>query len=234
MKYILYIVCISLLLSCNRSKEIEVPLPAFNAQPVVECYVEPGQPYRLSLFESVSYFDQPSLPVVKNALVLITHRGVTDTLYYKAIPDTIMGKLYNYVGDTSFKVPTHYNEDFTLYIKDSIGRIVTGTTTILPFVPIDTIEFKFNNDGRAASLIKFRDDPSTTDYYRYLVVVNPKLFTEKGDVTFTDEFFKTSEAVIASRSTVEPGMIYVTLLHLTKQHYDYLSSIDDARNANGN
>ena len=107
--------------SCNRTKNITVPLPAFNSQPVVECYIEPGQPYRLALTESVSYFSAPTLPIIPHALVLITHNGVTDTLKFQAIPDSIDGKAYNYVGDTSIKVPFDYNSPFTL-CKRFIGK----------------------------------------------------------------------------------------------------------------
>jgi hypothetical protein len=234
MKKLIYVFMFCSLLSCNRTKNIDVPLPAFNSQPVVECYIEPGQPYRLTLTESVSYFSTPTLPVIPHALVLITHQGVTDTLRYLAIPDSSDGKAYNYVGDTTKKVPYDYNTPFTLYIKDSLGRVVTSTTTILPPVPIDTVEFQFNNAGRAITIVHFTDNPATTDYYRYLVVDNPGIFQEKGDIVFSDQYFQTSSQAIASQVTVAPGMIYVYLMHLTADYYNFLTSVNNAINANGN
>jgi len=235
MKKSLYIIMMVLcFVSCNRTKNITVPLPGFNSQPVVECYIEPGQPYRLALTESVSYFAAPTLPIIPHALVLITHNGITDTLKFQAIPDSLDGKAYNYIGDTSVKVPFDYNTPFTLYIKDSLGRVLTAITTILPPVMMDTIKFQFNSLGRAITIINFKDDPATKDYYRYLVVVDPKSFLEKGDIVFSDEYFQTTEAVIASQVTVERGMIYVTLMHLTSDYYNFLTSINNAINANGN
>ena len=99
---------------------------------------------------------------------------------------------------------------------------------------MDTIKFQFNSAGRAITIINFKDDPTTKDYYRYLVVVDPKSFLEKGDIVFSDEYFQTSEAVIASQVTVERGMVYVTLMHLTLDYYNFLTSINNAINANGN
>ena len=166
---------------CNLEKDITIDLPPYNPQPVVECYIEPGKPYRLALFESVDYFNIPNNPTLPDALVIITYNGINDTLKYQIIPDTLEGKLYNYVGDTSKKVPYDYTNPFSLYIKDSKGRVITSTTYIPKPPLIDSIWFVFNNEGRATSNIRFQDiDPTVQNYYRYLVVVNPVVFTEKG------------------------------------------------------
>ena len=99
---------------------------------------------------------------------------------------------------------------------------------------MDTIRFQFNPAGRAITIIQFTDNLSTPNYYRYLVVVDPKSFLEKGDIVFSNEYFQTSEEEIASQVTVERGMIYVTLMHLTPEYYNYLTSINNAISANGN
>jgi hypothetical protein len=234
MKKLIYVFMVCSIWACNQTKNIDVVLPAINSQPVVECYIEPGQPYRLSLTESVSYFSSPTIPVIPHALVLITHQGITDTLHYHTVPDTAQGKTYYYVGDTTKKAPYDYNTPYTLYIKDSLGRVLTATTTILPPIPIDTVEFQFNNTGRAITILYFRDNPITTDYYRFMVVVNPGIFQEKGDIVFSDQYFQTPSQVIESQITVERGMIYVYLMHLTADYYNFLMSANNAINANGN
>ena len=48
-------------------KEVAVPLPVYNSELVVECYLEPDQVPRLAVTESVSYLDLqnilPSVPL---------------------------------------------------------------------------------------------------------------------------------------------------------------------------
>jgi hypothetical protein len=224
-----------LLSSCNLEKDIEIDLPPYSPQPVVECYIEPGKPYRLALFETVDYFNIPNNPIIPDALVIISYNGTNDTLKYQIIPDTLEGKLYNYVGDTTKKVPYDYSSPFSLYIKDNKGRILTSTTYIPQPVFIDSIWFVFNDEGRATSNIRFQDvNPSIEDFYRFVVVVNPFNFTEKGDIYFSDRLITSSTIQVTSRSTVEPGIIDMYLLHLTTEHYNYIKSADDADNANGN
>lgn len=225
----------ALLSSCSLKKNIDIVLPDYASQPVVECYIEPGKPYRLALIESVDYFSSPSYPAIKDALVIITHNGVSDTLVYTFPLDKLDGKYYNYVGDTTKKVPYDYNSPFTLYIKDNKGRILTSTTYIPKPVVIDSVWFDFNNKGRATSSIRFQDaNPFMEDYYRFLVIVNPGLFTEKGDITFSDELITSSTIQITSRTTVEPGFIDMYLMHLTPEHYNYIQSTDNAWEANVN
>ena len=45
------------LTSCNLSKEVDIDLPQYTSQPVVECYLIPGQRYELLLTHSNSFFD---------------------------------------------------------------------------------------------------------------------------------------------------------------------------------
>lgn len=232
--HIWLIIC-ALFSSCNLEKEIQIDLPPYTPQPVVECYIEPGKPYRLALFETVDYFNLPNIPIIPDALVIITYNGVNDTLKYQIIPDTLEGKLYNYIGDTTKKVPNDYSSPFSLYIKDNKGRVLTSTTYIPKPVVMDSIWFIFNKEGRATSNVRFQDvNYGTEDFYRYIVVVDPTIFTEKGDLYFSDRLITSSTIQITSRSTVEPGFIDIYLMHLTTDHFNYIKSADEADNANGN
>jgi len=53
--YFLLLVAIAFA-SCNLEKEIELELPEYERQTVVECYLEPGLPYTLLLTKSDGFF----------------------------------------------------------------------------------------------------------------------------------------------------------------------------------
>src|SRR5688572_587313 len=115
-------------LSCNSEKDIVIDLPPFESELFVECYIEPGKPYRLALYGTVDYFEKPPLPDMPNALVIINHNGVNDTLHYNPYIDYSTGKAYNYISDDTTELITMDAGDYHLYIKDSPGRELTGTT----------------------------------------------------------------------------------------------------------
>src|SRR6478609_8996865 len=96
------LIAISLLFqSCNMQKDVDLKLPPYENQMLVECYLAPGKPFRLSILESVSYLANPFPPTVDSAFVTITHNGIVDTLEYNPQYDPVDQKLYNYIGTTT-------------------------------------------------------------------------------------------------------------------------------------
>jgi hypothetical protein len=82
-KILIFIFAIAVFASCNLEKEIDLNLPEFESQLVVECYLEPGKPYRANIFQTTSYYAPTSdlfNSVVQNATVIITYQGVSVTL----------------------------------------------------------------------------------------------------------------------------------------------------------
>lgn len=76
MKYIQFILFLLIFTSCNLERAIEIDLPAYENQLVVESYIEPGKPYLLTLSESISYFEIPGLePVDLNQALIINIGG---------------------------------------------------------------------------------------------------------------------------------------------------------------
>ncbi|MCU0415942.1 MAG: DUF4249 domain-containing protein [Cytophagaceae bacterium] len=223
------------LFSCDLEKDITINLPPYEAQPIVECYIESGKPYRLALYETVDYFGSPQITLLANALVVITHNGISDTLKYQTIPDTLGGKFYNYVGDTSKHVVDDFVNNYQLYVKDSKGRELYSSTKQVKRPTLDSVWFVFNNQNRATTTIRFNDvDIFNKNFYRYLIIVDIENFIEKGDIIFSDELVTGNTIQVTSRSTVEPGFININLTHLTPEHYYFLKSVEDANNANGN
>ena len=55
-KILIFILAVAAFASCNLEKEIDLNLPEFKSQLVVECYLEPGKPYRANVFRTTSYY----------------------------------------------------------------------------------------------------------------------------------------------------------------------------------
>jgi hypothetical protein len=231
--YIILLFCAVLLKGCNLEKEIEVPLPAYDSKLVVECYLEAGRPYRISLTESVSYFEGPRLPIVNDADVYVSNGSNRIKLNYAIDVDTFYRKAYNYLSDN--RVRANQEAIYTLEIKDPKGRQITGTARFLPKVPIKSIEWKYNKDDFAFLLVKFDDDPSLTNYYRFQI--HKDSLNKNADVDFNlDDTFKTNgEITLGTGYNYQRGdTVYVSLFHIEKSYYDFLETVSSASNANGN
>lgn len=224
--------CFTFLASCNLSQEIEVDLTDFEGGPVVECYLYDGEPYRLSLQRSAGYFDELQLPVESGATVVITHRGVADTLEENFLFVDSIERGYNYRSST---LAVADDAPYELYVRTQAGEVLIGMARFLPPVPIDTVEYRFNNDGdEAFVLTKFTDDPETDNFYRYTL--------NKGDIkevvtdfSLDDRLFENERAALGSGFDFAPGdTAIVTLTHLEEEYYTYLETVDAAFNSNTN
>ncbi|MFN3405775.1 MAG: DUF4249 family protein [Cytophagaceae bacterium] len=223
------------LLCCNSRKNIDVVLPAYDKKLVVECYLEPGHPYQLLLTESVSYFSAPEVPRVDEAIITITHKGKTDTLkFVQIVADTVRNMFYNYMADSSIIVPHNDFEPFFLYVFDKrTNRTLTSSTVLPKFVKIDTLELKFNNEPKAASIIKFQEDQTRQNFYRYIITIDHPAGNKRVDFILTDELYKTETAAMGTNYWFESGTpLYVSFYHLTREHYDFITSVKNAQEAN--
>jgi hypothetical protein len=231
----LLLTAMTFFLSCTSDKEIDLKLPEYKSEMFVECYLEAGQPYRLSLYESLSYFDVPPLPNISSAVVTITHNGITDTLKFSPYQDLVTGKVYNYQADTSIKCPLDYTNDFYLKIVDSVGRTLTGKTRFIPKITIDQLEFTYNADSTASAHITFQDQPGVANYFRYQITLDNYKGRPRSDFLFDDAFFGTQNISVGTNYNLDNhGFVIITLYNLNKDYYDFLKSVDDANNSNGN
>lgn len=237
MRRILHITLTSMALliwGCTSDKVVLIELPVYEVQPVVECYLEPGKPFRLALFESVSYFEEPSLPVIENALVVVTHNGIADTLAYN-----LLGfegdKYWNYWSTAT--VPYDYTSEFELYIRDPAGREVTASTRILEPVPFDTLEYEFNADSMALVRAKWPDDPSGPNYYRFTLHENNMLGEDNYQFAFEldDRIGNGEQFVVSSLYYREKGdTAIMSLYHITEEYWRFIVTADESADANGN
>ena len=234
-KAILYLLLPILLLAtaCDLEKEIEVALPEHTPQLVVECYLQQGKTFRMTVMESSSYFDAPQPPYIPNAEVYITHNGRRIKLNFKPMVAKQAGKYYTH---TSTEVMNGKPGDiFGLEVSDNKGRKVTGFTTILPVVAIEEVAWKFNDKEKAYLLTSFQDNAGNANYYRYVTHVDSLNTRPERDFTLDDDLTNGKRTSLGSAYDYDRNdTIIVTLYHIEKQYYDFLNSVDDAKSANGN
>lgn len=226
-----------MLIGCKLNKKIDLELPPYDAKTVVECYLEPGKPYQMLLTKSVSYFDSLN-PIVKNIFITITHNGKIDTLRYHASPilDTTSLKLFFHYSPTI--VQADYDNPYSLFIKDSTGRIYTSTATLKKPLKIDTIMYSYSTKAthNVSLKVRFKDDPIQTNFYRLIVTINGLIYQSLNtDDLITDLNLTTPtiERNIIDRFSKNDTLI-VTLAEISKDFYDFSKSISAAEKANGN
>ena len=234
LKNILPFTILVLLSACNLTKDVEIELPEYDRQPVVECYLEPGKPFRLLLTRSAAFFDTLGLSsgflqnaLLEGALVTISYNGQTDTLKNQLtiVPNPI--KIFNYVGQNL--VPGAAGTAFELNIRLADGGEITGTTSMLPVVPIDSIKVEFNSgaDSLARILTFISDDQSQDNFYRRMLNYRSLDSFPDQDFLVTDRFSQTALIAFGTGYELAVGdTVYNTIFHLTRDYYDFKESVD--------
>ena len=209
-------------------------LPEYEVQPVVECYLEPGKPYQLLLQESVPYFNEPSLPLIDDALVVISHAGQHDTLENTFFFDFETEKVYNYVAADS-RIPADYGGTFELYIRDGQGREVRATTVLPDTVSVRPLEFRSNDEGRVSVTARWPDFADQTSYYRLAMHRYDPSSEPDVLLTLDDRIGDGDDFVISTFYYLDPeDSIFVDVYHIEEAYWRYLVTTDDAENSNGN
>lgn len=233
-RYLLLCAITLLLFQCNFEKEVEIKLPQYANTPYVECYLEPGKPYRLLAYRSIGYFDGLIPPPITDAVVSVTHRGVTVVMPYDSVPKNGDIRYYNYRSNDSITVPTHYDEAFDLSIVID-GITYHSATTIRPFVAIDSLYNVCNEKQRCQISIRFKDQVNTVDFYRFITFSDSLGGDIKQDILLNDELFDDENAGIGGGYSFNEGQpAVIRFYHITKEHYDFLISVKNSQNANGN
>ncbi|TPE44380.1 DUF4249 domain-containing protein [Pontibacter mangrovi] len=233
-RHLLYLLALLMLSSCDLEKDIDVDLPYHKPQLVVECYLQPGEPIRASVLESAGYFEEPTPPLVPDAEVYITTpEGERLELEYKPVLIRNTGRFYTHTSTAIMHGKP--GQVYQLEVKDGKGRKVTGFTKVLGAVPIEEIKWKFNDKNEAYLLTSFQDDPDVANYYRFMVHIDSLAGDSDRDFVTSDELTNGKRVSLGSAYQYEEGdSLIVSLYHIEKQYYDFLASISDAKDANGN
>jgi Domain of unknown function (DUF4249) len=252
-RFLLPFLTAAALTGCNLQKEIDVPTPNLPTQLVVECYLTPGQPYRL-IVQRTQPFDAPppisgdSLNPILNldflssdAVVTISGpRGAT-TMNFSPAQDlsSVHTRFFTHTSTAVFDGQP--GEVFTLEVTDSGGRRVTGSTTVLAPVPIDTVEVSYNPDApfdeaKAAFLTRYLDPPTPGDAYRYQTNrVKSGQFERQQSFELDDTRINGGPSAVGSSFRFSQGdTLDVALHHISLDYLHFLESVDAAEGANGN
>lgn len=203
------------LFSCK--KEIEVELPEFKSQLVVESYLTPGLPYAVYLRETIPYFDTTLDAKIDSAEVKIYYGSDSITLY-----ETTEGV---YISKDT--VPYDYNTEFRLLVSDKEGRKVTGSTKILNPVSLDSVKVIKAKDSFYALTSYFTDDKISHDYYQLFMIHNKNYNVLLDDVSYNG----IATPFISGFVFRKNENVDLFLLHISKEYIDYLHSTHDAYHA---
>lgn len=227
--------------SCNLQKDVEIPQPSYDAQLVVECYLTPGQPYRLIVQQTTPFLAVPQPAPVTDAVAVITGPRGVDTLRFFPAVDTT-GPDAQIFTHTSLRVfDGQPGETYSLLVYDGQGRRVTGTTVVQSHVPIDTVEVAFDptaadTAAKASLLTRFTDLPAPGDAYRYRVVRESRGKLERQQsFEFPDDRFNGQPSGAGSTYRFAAGdTVSVRLYHIERAYWRFSESVQDAEGANGN
>ena len=236
------------LAGCGKlQNDINVPLPTYSSELVVECYLEPGKVPSLAVTTSVPYLGQVLPQVPTDVTVSLTMPNGTAVPLnfspnYLALTDTTGEKFHSHIGrDPLVARP---GDVFKLNVRDTKGRQVTGTTTMMVPVPIDSVEYKFNDktgpERKAYFLTNFRDPATPDDCYRLLLhkgdpAKGALRKSPENDISIQDRLLNGQPFVVGTSYRFFPGdTVTATLYHTDAAYFRFRQSVRDARGANGN
>ena len=228
----------ALLAGCGLQQDIDVVLPAYPPQLVVEAYLENGRIPQLTVSESVEYLASPTpqVPTDVTATIILPD-GQRQVLTFAPGVDKRTNKAYTHLGTKPLVAQP--GQTFGLELTDTKGRRVTGSATMPARVPIDTVEWKFNDlpeeQRQAYVLTRFRDPATPLDYYRFQI--HRRRVTKDPEVEYTveDRLNNGSEYSLGtSYEFKRDDTLVVSLYHLDQPYFQFMQSVQDARNANGN
>jgi hypothetical protein len=231
-----------ILTSCNLTKDVDIELPAYENQPVVECYLEPGKPFRLLLTQSSYFFDQFNLDsnflqntLLDSAKVTISNGTETFLLENRLDADFSPLKIFNYIsGDI---IPTTVGVTYTLSVILKDGRTITGQSIMLPKVPIDSIVVQRNPtiDSISRMLTYVTDDVTQQNYYRRMINYGSLDSSARQDFIVNDRISTNATFAFGTGyDFVKGDTIFNTIFHIEKAFFDYKESIDNAINGSLN
>ena len=236
------LVIMLLLSACgDLQQEVEIDLPNYDSRPVLECYLQPGEPFNLLITKSSPYFSPfPDLTtdffaelLEDSAEVEILHNGVSYPLANQLRFDPATGKLYNY--HNSSMVPFDTINPFELMVTLQDGSTITATTKLLPVVPIDSMVIEVaEGDTLARALTYFTDPSEETNFYR-------RTFHESTLDSIPLQDFSVDDRIVEDVVVFGTGFDYEkgdtiisTLYHIDEAYYNFLESLNAAVAGNGN
>lgn len=168
-KYLIPMCCVfALIAACDLERDIDINLPEYESEIVVESYVESGQPLRALVTESLSYTELPSpTPLDENVPVTVSADGQVFTLPLSQIEALLVTP-----GDTLAEAQF---EAFKSAIE-LLGLISDATVTITHNGTTRTLEEGIYFDFDNAKVYNYGNSfmPSTTYNEDFSIEVNSR------------------------------------------------------------
>jgi len=199
-----------LIAACDLERDIDINLPEYNSEIVLESYVEPGQPLRALVTESLSYTDLPSptaldenipvtvsadgqiftLPLSQLASIIAMEGDTTAGNQFEAFKGAI--ELLGLISDAAVTI-THNGTTHTLeegiYFDFDNGKIYNyGNSFIVPADYDNDFSVEINSNDRTATATARLLPPVEFDSLRYAFSAGDTLasiqawFTDDGSV----------------------------------------------------
>jgi hypothetical protein len=231
-KLLVAIFITSIFIFNNCQKVINVNLVDATPQMVIEGLITDSiGPYMVKLSKSGSYFDQPVLPPISNAIVVISdNAGTTDTLKEKLSGIYLTSKLMGKSGRT-----------YTLMVL-SENKIYSGSTTMLSHIGIDSLilkkgqSFGFRSGGNGQNDVRIDihcifKDPTEKNFYRIKVYTNDSTNVESYRL-YDDQYTSGEETDLQVRRANVGDVSLVELISLDKFTYEYYRTLSDLLHSN--
>lgn len=216
----------SLLLQGCLKSDLVADIPASPSSLVVEGYVTPGYPAEIMLTESNTLQDDLVLLAVWNAKVSIgtdTGAMTAQNILYRKTDRRIM---VNYGCADTVRVGAHSFFNLSVTTKD--GRTVQASTKIVGPVHIKKVELHDEQIIAQHDLLV-----SAPRYVRLHVATykQGKVVVSKSMMYEHREASNTSCTMPLSNYKTGADSVVVSLFHIQKEYYDYLTSVDNANSA---
>lgn len=223
-------------LACQMQQEVEVTLPPHQQALVVECYLEPGEPYRALVTHTTSFYEETTVAAVDTAEVYIsTASEEAKKLYAAQSIDTGYNKVFNYWHPE--EVLYEEGKEYQLSVSVNGEVKATGRTRFLPKPSIKKVEIKFQSDSMAAVYVHIEDNtPEEENYYRILLRGTDTKAGATYDGTWTDEEASNGTIVAYTPADFKRGWhnVVLNVYHIDEKYYNFLQSMQQARDANYN
>jgi len=189
-KYLIPMCCMfALIAACDLEKDIDINLPEYNSEIVIESYLEPGLPLRALVTESISYTDLPSpSPLDENIPVTVSADGQVFTLPLSQLENIIvmegdtlaaqqfeafkgaielLGLISNATVALTHNGTTHMLEE-GIYFDFDNGKIYNyGNPFMVPINYDNDFSVEVNSNDRTATATARLLTPITFDSLRY-------------------------------------------------------------------
>lgn len=213
-------------------KVINVNLVEASPQLVIEGLItNSAGPYKIKISKSGSYFNQPVLPPVTDALVIISdNAGTVDTLR-----ETQPG-IY-----TTSKLQGIHGRTYTLVVLADKNKY-TGSSTMQGHIEIDSLKlekgelsgFGFGGIGHNELRVDIHcifKDPIEKNYYRIKVYTNDS--TGVGNYKlYDDQYTNGKKTDLQVRHATIGDISLVELISLDKNTYEYYRTLRDLLHTN--